>query len=137
MQKSERMVDEMMQQVHTRHTSHTESSAGSSLTARPCGDVGDGGGRAEWLGAVCQGAETVNQLHQQKDRLKGAQRKLMDVMNTLGLSNSLMGGTHAHLPCSVDTRVSTASVVRCLPSAVLLLLFDRCRFPVCMFQTIR
>merc|ERR1712224_910538 len=38
-----------------------------------------------------QGAETVNQLHQQKDRLKGAQRKLMDVMNTLGLSNSLMG----------------------------------------------
>ena len=62
----------------------------------------------------------MNQLHQQKDRLKGAQRKLMDVMNTLGLSNSLMGGTHAHLPCSVDTHVSVPllSVVCRLPSSL-------------------
>ena len=55
----------------------------------------------------------MNQLHQQKDRLKGAQRKLMDVMNTLGLSNSLMGGTHAQppVPC-VHTHASTVSVAR-------------------------
>ena len=37
-----------------------------------------------------QGAETLKEMGEQRSKLKGAQRKLLDVMNTLGLSTSLM-----------------------------------------------
>ena len=87
---------------------------------------------------MCQGAETVNQLHQQKDRLKGAQRKLMDVMNTLGLSNSLMGGTHAQPPVlCVHACVYCPSFVVLPPDGICFCCSrSTCRFLVCIFRAI-
>ena len=39
---------------------------------------------------IAQGQETLQELLSQKDRLKNVQRKVLDIMNYLGISNSIM-----------------------------------------------
>ena len=39
---------------------------------------------------IATGQETLSELLGQRDRLKGVQRKVLDIMNYLGLSSSIM-----------------------------------------------
>ena len=63
---------------------------------------------------IAMGQETLTELVSQKERLKSVQRKALDIMNYLGLSNSLMRG--------VERRDSVDKILVFVGMALILLL---------------
>lgn len=72
---------------------------------------------------ISMGQETLSELVSQKERLKGVQRKALDIMNYLGLSNSLMRGVERR--DSVDKVLVFAGMALILVLMVLIWWFFR------------